>query len=251
MSRVTQASTSNILLSRLTASDFDALGELERIDLPVKFPQERPGEPIQHVYFPENGLSSKVAVTSGGERLEVGIVGREGMTGMAILHGASQSPNDTYIQVAGGGVRIKSNKLRDAMRASSSLNDLFLRYAQAFSVQVAHTALANGRYSIGERLARWLLMSQDRVGDELPLTHEFLSLMLGVRRAGVTEALQRLEGLKAIRATRSRITVLQRDRLEKCAGDCYGTPESEYRRLIGIPINAFTASEPDVTLAAS
>jgi CRP-like cAMP-binding protein len=237
MGRVTQASTSNLLLLRLTASDFDALGELERVELPLRFVQDRPGEPIQHVYFANEGLSSKVAITKGGERLEVGVIGREGMTGLAVVHGDSQTPHETFMQVAGEGVRVSADGLRGAMQASSSLRQFFLRYAQAFSVQVAHTALANGRYAIGERLARWLLMSQDRLGDSLPLTHEFLSLMLGVRRAGVTEALQRLEGLKTIRATRRHIVVLDRRRLKNCAGDCYGIPEAEYQRLIGIPIN--------------
>jgi CRP-like cAMP-binding protein len=247
MTPVSQSSLHNLLLSRLTRRDFDALGTFERVDLPLRYVQEQANEPIRHIYFAESGLSSKIAVTESGERLEVGVIGCEGMTGMAVVHGNGQSPHETFMQVAGEGVRVSADGLREAMQASSSLRKFLLRYAEAFSVQVAHTALANGRFSIGERLARWLLMSQDRLGDEILLTHEFLSLMLGVRRAGVTEALQRLEGMKAIRSTRRHIKVLHRGKLKNCAGDCYGTPEAEYQRLIGVPIRAIQREVKSVT----
>jgi CRP-like cAMP-binding protein len=110
---------------------------------------------------------------------------------------------------------------------------LLLRYAHVFMVQVAATALADGRYSIEQRLARWLLMCHDRNGDDLALTHEFLALMLGVRRPGVTESLHILEGERMIKAQRGLITILDRQKLEARAGDSYGTPEAEYERLIG------------------
>ena len=236
MAKVDQSSVRNLLLSQLEPSAFAALRDLERVPLRVNQPQEQPHQPIMHVYFAESGLMSKVAVTPSGERLEVGIVGFEGMTGMAIVHGNSQSPHETFVEVAGEGVRISAEGMHHAMAANASLRRLFLRFAQAYSIQVSHTALANGRNSLNERLARWLLMSQDRVGHEIPLTHEFLSLMLGVRRAGVTECLQILEGNRSIRWTRRLVEVVDRAKLEGTAGDCYGTPESEYRRLIGIPI---------------
>jgi CRP-like cAMP-binding protein len=103
-------------------------------------------------------------------------------------------------------------------------------------IQTSHSALANGRYTIQERLARWLLMCLDRMdGDDLPLTHEFLSLMLGVRRSGVTEALHVLEGVNIVKAGRGTIRVLNRERLEEIAGGCYGLPEAEYNKLIGKP----------------
>jgi CRP-like cAMP-binding protein len=233
---LSQSSVRNLLLSRLDPEAFGALGDIDRVPLPLKYVQQHANEPISHVYFGESGLSSKVAITASGERLEVGIIGQEGMTGTAVLLGDDRSPHETFIQVAGEGVRISADGLRRAAQASASLRQLFLRFAQALSIQVAHTALANGRYSLSERLARWLLMSQDRVGAEIPLTHEFLSLMLGVRRAGVTEALQALEEQRAIRSTRRLIHVLDRAKLEQIAGDCYGTPEAEYLRLIGVAI---------------
>jgi CRP-like cAMP-binding protein len=236
MAPITQSSTGNLLLSRLSRSDFDALGSLERVSLPLRFAQENPNERIRYVYFPESGLSSKIALTDSGERLEVGIIGCEGMTGLAVVQGDGRSPHETFVQAAGEGVRISANSLRKAMKTSASLQQVFLRFAQAFSIQVAHTALANGRFAVSERLARWLLMSHDRLGGELPMTHEFLSLMLGVRRPGVTEALIRLEELGAINTKRRNIEVRNRRKLEDCAGGCYGKPEAEYQRLMGVPL---------------
>lgn len=225
----------NQLLSRLSAADFEAVfPRLEHVDLPVKTALEKVNEPIQHVYFMETGLGSVVAINNSGQRLEVGIVGREGMSGSTVILGADSSPHETFIQVAGSGYRMGSEDLHAAMRASPPLQAMLMRYVQAFAVQTAHTALANGRSKLEERLSRWLLMCHDRLGsDEVPLTHEFLALMLGVRRSGVTLALHILEGRGLIRSKRSRILVVDRDGLEESAGGSYGVPESEYRRLIG------------------
>jgi CRP-like cAMP-binding protein len=120
------------------------------------------------------------------------------------------------------------------MEASPSLRRLLVHYAHTVWVQTAHTALSNGRFTTNERLARWILMSHDRLdGDDVPLTHEFLALMLGVRRAGVTTSLHILEGEHMIRATRGNITVRDRAKLLAMAGDSYGVPEAEYHRIIG------------------
>ena len=186
------------------------------------------------VYFMEAGMASIVAVQSDGTRVEVGLVGREGMSGVAVVLGGAQSPHSTYIQVAGEGQRITANELRNAQNASPSLRDLLLKFAQVFMVQTAHTAVANARAHIDQRLARWILMAHDRTGDKtIPLTHEFLSLMLGVRRAGVTEALQTLKRQKLIDTGRNQIVVRNRKGLERKAGSSYGVPEKEYQRLIG------------------
>ena len=165
----------------------------------------------------------------------VGEQGRpEGMTGTAVVLGGDQSPHSTYIQVGGEAQRIKADELRKAMRASETLNRLLLKYVQVFNVQTTHTAIANTRAHIDRRLARWILMAHDRTRDNtLPLTHEFLALMLGVRRSGVTEALQSLRKQKLIENGRNKIVVLNRKGIEKMAGNSYGVPEKEYRRLIG------------------
>ena len=235
MSRHPQPSFSrNRLLSILPSDDFDRLRpQLQRVSLDFKQVMEEPNKPIEFVYFLEPGVGSVVAVTGSGERLEVGIFGPEGMSGLAIVQGSDRSPHETFVQVPGEAIRIGAAALRDALEESGTLRRLLLRYAQAFTIQVAYTALANGRYGIDARLARWLLMCHDRVdGHTFPITHEFLALMLGVRRAGVTTALQSLESQAAIRAARGRIEIRDRDELVRCAGDSYGSPEAEYERLM-------------------
>ena len=156
------------------------------------------------------------------------------MTGTAVVLGGEQTPHSTYIQVAGEAQWIKADQLRKAMKTSGSLHAVLLKYVQVFMVQTTHTAIANARAHIDRRLARWILMAHDRTGDKmLPLTHEFLALMLGVRRPGVTEALQSLKRQKLIETGRNQIVVLNRNGIEKMAGQSYGVPEKEYRRLIG------------------
>ena len=235
MTKLLQAVQRNQLLAALPQDELDRLRpQLEPVSLALRQSLEEPATPIKHVYFLEQGLASIVASTEHHRRIEVGIVGREGVTGMPVIHGADCSPNQTFIQIAGAGLRISAGDLRQAMEESASLRKVLLRYAQAFMVQIAHTALCNGRHRTEERLARWLLMAHDRLdGDEVPLTHEFLSLMLGVRRAGVTVALEMLTKAGLISRSRSRITVLNRGGLQDAAGDSYGVPEAEYRRLMG------------------
>jgi CRP-like cAMP-binding protein len=225
----------NRLLSVLSDGDFALLQpHLRHVALPLLYDLERPNRKIEMVYFMEAGIASIVAVQSDGSRVEVGLVGREGMSGVAVVLGGAQWPHSTYIQVAGEGQRIKANELRNAQNASPSLRDLLLKFAQVFMVQTAHTAIANARAHIDQRLARWVLMAHDRTDDKtIPLTHEFLSLMLGVRRAGVTEALQILKRQKLIDTGRNQIVVRNRKGLERKAGSSYGAPEKEYRRLIG------------------
>jgi CRP-like cAMP-binding protein len=134
---------------------------------------------------------------------------------------------------------MESDELRAALEENEPLRRIALIYSQAQLVQLAFTALANGRYTIDERLARWLLMCHDRLDtDVLPVTHEFLALMLGIRRAGVTTALHILEGAGIVKASRGRIEVLKRDELRESAGESYGAPEAEYERLIGSYIDA-------------
>jgi CRP-like cAMP-binding protein len=194
----------------------------------------RPNEPIAHAYFPIDCLGSIVALTSEGRRIEVGLFGRDGMSSTSLLHGTNVTPHESFTQVEGTALRMEADDFRQAIRQSPPAHEVLLRYAEAFQVQVAYTALSHGSYTIEERLARWLLMCHDRLpGDDLPLVHEFLSMMLGVRRSGVTIAIQMLEGTGAIRATRGHIVVRDRAKLEQAANASYGVPEAEYRRLIG------------------
>ena len=228
------APPSNRILSRLSRDDWDLLApHLSPIDLPLRKRLETPDKMIEHVYFIEGGFASIVAGRQG-QSIEVGLVGGEGMTGLAVLLGAHSSPNATYMQSAGRGLRISSAHLRNAEGRSATLRGVLLQYTHAFIVQTAQTALANGRSKVEERLARWILMAHDRLdGDDLALTHEFLAIMLGVRRAGVTVALNILEDKALVRARRGVISVLDRKGLEKITDGAYGVAEAEYERLFG------------------
>jgi CRP-like cAMP-binding protein len=232
---VVNSRPANHLLASLSAADFDLLaGKLERVNLPRRAMLEETAKDIKWVYFLDSGVASVVARVDKGREIEVGLVGREGMTGTVVVMGNHRSTNTTYIQVEGCGSRIVADDLRFAMRNSISLQMYFLHFAQAFMIQVANTALANGKAKIDERLARWLLMVHDRTeGNELRLTHEFVATMLGVRRAGVTTALQHLASRKLIEVKRSHILVRRRAGLQNIADGIYGLPEREYERLIG------------------
>jgi CRP-like cAMP-binding protein len=152
------------------------------------------------------------------------MIGREGMTGLSIVFGKDRSQHETYIQAAGNGQRISASNLRTALQQGSDLLPAFLSYAHTFLMQASETALANGRSNIEQRLARWLLMAHDRLdGEELPLTQEFLSIMLGVRRAGVTSAVQELERQGLIATKRGGIKLLDREALAECAGGTYSS----------------------------
>jgi CRP-like cAMP-binding protein len=216
-------SQTNFILARLTEADFRVIeADLQDVDLPVHKILERSHRRIDSVYFPDSGFASVVAGGAGKSPIEVGIIGREGMTGLAVLLGNDLPKNETYIQVTGKGRRLKANVLRQAIDQHASLHRSMLHCVHAFLDQAAMTALANGRSTIEERLARWLLLADDRLDEpEIPLTHEFLALMLGVRRPGVTVAAQALERDGLIARRRGSIVILNRKGLEKLAGATY------------------------------
>jgi CRP-like cAMP-binding protein len=229
-----QISIGNRLLASLSSEDIATLQpHLEPVPLAVRQVLIEPNTAIEHIYFPEAGMASVTNNSSGG-KIEVGVVGREGMVGLPIVLGIDQTPYEHFMQIAGHGWRIAVQDLEQAMAESSSLHRQLLRYAQASHVQVSETAFANANSDVEARLARWLLMCHDRVeGDDIPLTHEFIAMMLGVRRPGVTVALHVLEGMQVIRAKRGVVTVLDREKLEELADEAYGLSEAEYTRLIG------------------
>lgn len=235
MPNIGPSTVQNRLLRSLSPTDFALLlPELEPVQLDVRHVLVTPDQPIEFVYFIERGIGSVVATATDGSRLEVGLFGRDGVSGTSLFLGVDRIPHETFMQVGGAGLRIPADKILALLGDSPTLATSMLKFVQVFTIQTAHTAVANGCYTIEERLARRLLMSHDRVdGDELPLTHEFLAIMLAVRRSGVTVATQVLEGERIIKAERGRITVLDRSGLEKTAGGSYGVPEAEYERLIG------------------
>jgi CRP-like cAMP-binding protein len=223
----------NFILARLPPDEFDHLSPgLEAVDLPLRTVLEQRGKPITHAYFMNAGFASIVANGESHRAIEVGMIGREGTTGTAIAMGSDRTPHETYMQASGGGFRMTAAKLRQGLDEAPNFRRMLLQFAYVMGVQTCQTALANGRSSIEERLSRWLLMAQDRIGaDQLPLTHEFLAIMLGVRRPGVTVALNLLEKRGLIGAARGVIVIVDREGLEEGANGTYGTPEGEYRRL--------------------
>lgn len=228
------STSSNQLLAGLSAEDQSLVAPfLNRVDLPVRTMLERHHQVYDSVYFLEAGLASVVAATSLDRRLEVGIIGAEGMTGLSVVLCGGRSANDCYMQISGEGLKMSCSALVQTMDVSETLRKRLLCYVQAFLTQMAQTALANGRAQIEERLARWLVMAHDRVeGDELAITHEFLALMLGTRRASVTSALHNLEGEGLVKATRGVIIIRDRPALETYADGLYGIAEVEYNRLL-------------------
>ena len=227
--------SSNLLLAAMSPADQRRLAPaMTSVVMEREHLLARSGVPPRHTYFLLAGVASVVALTSG-ERTEVGIFGREGMSNTATVLGAGVTPHETFIQVAPApALQILTADLCAAMADSPSLQSLLLRYVQVFLVQVANSAVSNGRAKMEQRLARWLLMCHDRSdGDEIQLTHEFMAMMVAAQRTGVTLTLHVMEGEGLIRSLRGRVVILDRPRLEALAGDCYGVAEAEYRRLIG------------------
>lgn len=220
--------SSNQLLSRLTSAEIALIEpHLEAVDLPVRKVLHARNKRVEEVYFPESGI---VSVVANGERaIEIGLVGREGMTGLSVVLGASERPpHETYVQVAGQGQRLSATRLVAAIEASVTLHKILLQYVHTFLTQSTQTALANGCHTIEERLARWLLLADDRLDNhEIPLTHEFLGVMLGITRPGVTVAVQELERRGWITNTRGVISILDRKGLEKTSNGAYVPPNAK------------------------
>ena len=235
MPRPSQSSVRNYLLSGLDPADYSLLQpHLEPVPFTKDMVLEENDETFDHAFFPNTGVTSIMAITRTGDRVEAGLFGREGMSGMPILLGADRSPLKTIIQIPGEGYRIEVSALRDAIEQSRSLHAYLLRFCQAMVAQTAFTTLANVTHPVEVRLARWLLMCDDRSdGGEVRLTHEYMAVMLAVRRPSVTIALHILEGNGFIKARRGMITMRDRPGLVEFSDGSYGRPEAEYTRLIG------------------
>jgi CRP-like cAMP-binding protein len=224
------------LLRCLTPADLKLIEpHLRETFLELRTPLETAGQPIDRVYFLESGLASVVAKKRANGDAEVGIIGFEGMTGTAVVMGDDRATHDCFIQMTSEALMIDTPLFMAALDKSKTLRPFLLRYVHALHIQATYTALINARSKIEERLARWLVMCGDRVvGNRIGITHEFLAVMLGVRRPGVTIALQILEGRGLIQSRRGEVIIRDRKGLiEQCSGG-YGEPEAEYRRLLGV-----------------
>lgn len=224
----------NRLLAALPQSEYRRiLPHLESVPLPLGEILNDIGESYNYTYFPETGMISLVLVMENGATNEVGIVGREGVVGVPVFLGGKSTSSRAIVQVAGSGLKLPSEVLEAEFWRGGALQRQLLLYAQALLTQVSQTAACNAQHTIEKRLARWLLIVHDSVGsDELLLTQEFISQMLGTRRSSVTIAAGFLQKAHAIRYSRGRITILDRNRLEAIACECYATVRNEFQRLL-------------------
>lgn len=234
MSQPRHATVRNRLLRALSEDDFALLQpHLQPLRTELRQTLIHPNEPVTHLLFPEVGYASVVADVAG-NRIEVGIIGREGLVGAApVLLDSGMTPYHEFVQSPGEMLAMDTARFCAAVEQSPTLRKLMLRYVQTTLIQARHTAYANAAYNMDVRLARWLLICHDRLdGDDIPVTHDFLAVMLGVQRTGATLAVQTLEGNHLIKARRGCITVLNREALVELAHGSYGVPEAEYARLI-------------------
>jgi CRP-like cAMP-binding protein len=235
MTQIEQPAVRNQLLAALPPDDFALLAPaLRRTDLELKRVLYEPYQPVGTVYFLESGIVSMLAPLEEGRFMEVGLVGREGLVGLTAVLGADSAATQALVQAPGTALQLRHAEIKEAFEASTTLRGLLLRYAHAYHAQVAQTAACNGYHLLEERLARWLLMAHDRAeGDEFPMTQEFMSLMLGVRRAGVSVAAGILQKAGVIDYKRGCINVLDRSGLEEAACECYGTVRQQFEKLLG------------------
>ena len=180
-----------------------------------------------------SGVGSLVHTMTNGQAAEVGTIGNEGFVGLPILLGDERGPTSVYVQVPGAGLRMKAEIFREELERSGPLRGIMLRYAHAFFNQVAQSAACAHFHSLEQRCCRWLLMTRDRMpSDHFLLTQEFLAMMLGVRRAGVTVAASALQRAGLIRYDRGRVAILDRQGLEERACECYAVSKEEFDRLL-------------------
>ncbi|HEX8289193.1 MAG TPA: Crp/Fnr family transcriptional regulator [Pyrinomonadaceae bacterium] len=223
MSELLRYSTNNHILNALPYKDYQRLHpHLENVNLVLGQIIYRPNESIRYVYFPNNSMNSIIATTLDGQCAEIGVIGREGIVGVDVFMGVESSSHKNIIQLANGALRISTEEIRKEFNRAGALQKMVLRYMHSFMMQISQTALCNRLHLVDQRLSRWLLMCHDRSpSNELTLTQEFLSIMLGVNRPIVTGAARVLQGRKYIRYSRGNITILDREGLEDFACNCY------------------------------
>lgn len=193
-----------------------------------------PDAVIEAAYFPEAGMISLVTNLDDGVQAEVGIIGREGMLGVSLLSGTETSFVESMVQMPGSAWRMGAREFRRELEANAPFRMLLLCYNEALQAQVTQTAACNGRHELEQRLARWLLMAHDRAGgDELPLTQEFMAMMLGVHRPSITVTAGILQRAGLIRYSNGRVTVLDRPSLEAASCECYGAVRRRFAALLG------------------
>jgi CRP-like cAMP-binding protein len=222
----------NQLLAALPTKEYKRLlPHLEHISLPLMSILYESGDIIEHVYFPNVGLISLLVIMKDKTPREIGLIGHEGMLGIAVALGRRTTPTRALTQMPGSAMRMKAQALRDELKRGGALQSVLQAYAHALFTQVSQSAACISSHEVSQRLSRWLVMTHDRApADEFEMKHEFMAMMLGVTRSVVTRAAGRLQQEKMIRYTRGHVTILNRRRLEATACECYGVVKAEYAR---------------------
>ncbi len=226
---------SNRLLALLAAEDYARLEpHLEPVSLEYRKVLYESHAPIDHVWFLESGVGSLVNTMEDGDAAEVGTIGNEGMVGLPLLLGDRQAPTGVYVQVPGAGLCISANNFTRELQQSATMRTVMLHYAHAFFNQVAQSAACNQLHNLRQRCCRWLLMTHDRMNaDQFLLTQEFLAMMLGVQRSGVSAAAGMLQRAGLIQYARGNVTIRDRAGLERESCECYRIAKLEFDRLLG------------------
>lgn len=225
----------NRLLAALPDEEYERLRpSLEHVSFALGEVIYESGGQLEHVYFPTTTIISLLYVMENGSSAEMGLAGNEGVVGIALFMGGGTMPNRAVVQSAGRAVRMKAKALQAEFALGSKFQQLLLRYTQALMTQISQTAVCNRLHAVEQQLCRWLLLSHDRVqADELVMTQELIADMLGVRREGVTVAAGQLQDAGAISYVRGRIKILDRQKLEALACECYRVVKDEFDRLLG------------------
>ena len=228
--------TNNHLLQSLPSRELAAvLRSGERIELTLRQLLYSPNEPISYVYFPEDGIVSLVSEMNDGSTIEIGTVGKEGMIGLPVFLGAGSSPLRAFAQVPGVAVRLKVAEFKRALNNGGVLRARLERYTQALFTQLSQSVACNRLHSVEQRCARWLLMTADRVERKrFRLTQEFLTQMLGVRRATVNSIVQEFQRQGMIDYEQGEMEITNRHKLEAISCECYGIIRNEYHKLAAI-----------------
>jgi CRP-like cAMP-binding protein len=226
----------NRLLDKLPAEDYERLlPSLEFVNLTLGEFLYHSGDELAYLYFPTTAIVSLLYTTETGATAEMGMAGRCGGIGIALFMGGKTTPNQAVVQIAGGAFRIRAKILQDEFERGGELQHILLRYTQSLITHISQTAVCNRLHTFEQRLCRWLLFSHDCLQtDEIILTQEIISHLLGVRREGVTVAAGRLQDAGIISYVRGHIRILDRQKLELCSCECYAVVRDEYERLLSL-----------------
>lgn len=235
MSEKANLPTINHILSALPEIEYQRLAPyLEEISLDSGQILQEPDELFEYVYFPNKAMISLVSIMTDGSTTEIGLVGNEGMVGLPVILGGQSTLSRSIVQIPGSAMKLPAIVLQQEFLHCQKLKQLLLLYTQALLTHISQSAACNRQHTIEERLARWLLSVQDCVlSNELPLTQEFISNMLGTRRSGVTVAAGKLQKKGIIRYNRGQITIIDQKALEATSCECYRLVQSEFLRLLG------------------